>query len=264
MLGNTERFNGFAQDYHIFRPKPPTVLKSVLLVLAQTPRPKLIVDLGSGTGHSTRYWADVADTVIGIEPNADMRAHALSDTIEYNVHFHEGTSSQTGLLDTSADIVTCSQSLHWMDPTATFTEVARILRPGGVFAVYDYDLPPTTGEWQADRAYKECMQTIAVMDEKISAIKQVHRWSKHEHLRRMAESKLFRFTKEIVVHHTEDGNGDRLVGLLFSSGGVRNLLKSGYTEHDLGIDRFKEQCSLFLGSKIRTWLWSSRVRIGII
>ena len=29
-----------------------------------------------------------------------------------------------------------------MEPEPTFAEVARILRPGGVFAAYDYDWPP--------------------------------------------------------------------------------------------------------------------------
>jgi len=46
----------------------------------------------------------------------------------------------TDLPDGCADIVTCSQSLHWMVPESTFAEVARILRPGGVFATYDYDV----------------------------------------------------------------------------------------------------------------------------
>ncbi len=43
----------------------------------------------------------------------------------------------------TAGIVTCAQSFHWMEPESTFIEVARILRPGGVFAAYDYDRPPT-------------------------------------------------------------------------------------------------------------------------
>jgi SAM-dependent methyltransferase len=41
-------------------------------------------------------------------------------------------------------LVTCSQSLHWMEPEPTFAEVARILRRGGVFAAYDYDWPTSS------------------------------------------------------------------------------------------------------------------------
>ena len=34
------------------------------------------------------------------------------------------------------------QALHWMEPAPTFGEVARLLRPGGVFAALDCDWPP--------------------------------------------------------------------------------------------------------------------------
>jgi SAM-dependent methyltransferase len=63
-------------------------------------------------------------------------------------------SAQTGLPASSADIVTCSQSLHWMEPEPTFAEVARILRSGGLFVAYDYDWPPTV-LWEVEQAYHD-------------------------------------------------------------------------------------------------------------
>src|SRR4051794_19046780 len=66
----------------------------------------------------------------------------------------EGVAHQTGLPDGCADIVTAAQSLHWMEPTATLAEIARILRPGGLFAAYDYDWPPTL-HWELDRLAQE-------------------------------------------------------------------------------------------------------------
>jgi len=221
------------------------------------------VDLGSGTGLSTRYWADTAEQVTGIEPNEDMRRRASTITTEANVEYRKGTSSETGLPDQAADIVTCAQSLHWMEPASTFAEVARILRPGGVFAAYDFDWPPTTGVWRADQAYHECMQGISELDEKMSREKRVRKWDKEEHLRRMAESKRFRYTKEVVVHHTEDGDAERFIGLLLSQGGVRTLLKAGRSEEALGITAFRNACYDLLGSGKRTWYWSARVRIGV-
>ena len=145
MSGNVERFSGFAQDYHSVRPKPPTILKTILMELAQTDCPKLVVDIGSGTGLSTRYWSDSAEWIIGIEPNDDMRSQASAITVQNNVEFRNGLASRTGLPSDAADIATCSQALHWMEPSTTFIEVARILRIGGVFAAYDYEWPPTTG-----------------------------------------------------------------------------------------------------------------------
>ncbi|MGH7866895.1 MAG: class I SAM-dependent methyltransferase, partial [Candidatus Dormibacteraceae bacterium] len=63
----------------------------------------------------------------------------------------------TGLPEACADVVTCVQAFHWMDPEIVLPEVARILRPGGVFAAVDYDATavrfvppkPRRGGWRA-------------------------------------------------------------------------------------------------------------------
>ncbi|MDX6489501.1 MAG: hypothetical protein QOK13_2116, partial [Gaiellaceae bacterium] len=121
---------GFASHYDRYRPKPPAALFETLLQLARTERPALVVDLGAGTGLSTRPWASRAERVVGVEPNGSMRDAAEGLTPERNVEFVLGFSHETGLADACADIVTASQSLHWMEPAPTFREVGRILQPG--------------------------------------------------------------------------------------------------------------------------------------
>jgi len=262
--GNVERFSGFADLYDKYRPEPPAVLAPLLLQLARTTYPERVVDLGCGTGLSTRYWADRAGEVIGIEPAPDMRRRAEAATSAPNVFYREGFSHQTGLPDHCACIVTCSQSLHWMEPQATFQEAARILVPGGVFAAYDCDWPPTTSAWEVEAAYRACMQRVDEIEKTIKTDTPVRRWEKKDHLARMQTSGCFRYTKEIVVHHVDAGNAERLVGLVFTQGGVMTLLKRGLTEEQLGIDRFRAQAEQALGSEYRTWYWSSRLRVGIV
>ena len=94
--GNIERFSGFADLYDRYRPAPPTILAEILTRLAGGTFPHCVVDLGSGTGLSTRYWADKARQVIGIEPTADMRRQAEAQTTASNVSYREGFSHQTG------------------------------------------------------------------------------------------------------------------------------------------------------------------------
>lgn len=261
---NVERFSGFAALYDQYRPAPPAVLAAILTRLAQTDIPQRVVDLGSGTGLSTRYWADKAHEVIGIEPSLDMRRQAESQTTARNVLYRDGFSHHTGLPDCCAEIVTCSQSLHWMEPQATFEEAARILRPGGVFAAYDYDWPPTTGSWEAGLAYEECLRGIWANEKVLEVAAPLQQWEKEGHVARMQASNCFRYVKEIVLHHIEQGNAERFVGILLSQGGVRSLLKRGLTEEDLGIDRFREIANRMLGAEDRPWIWSSRVRFGIV
>ena len=63
-----QRFSGFADIYNQFRPSPPDELSNLLTQFAGMEAPELAVDLGCGTGLSTRYWAGRARRVIGIEP----------------------------------------------------------------------------------------------------------------------------------------------------------------------------------------------------
>jgi ubiquinone/menaquinone biosynthesis C-methylase UbiE len=261
---NIERFTGFAGDYDSYRPAPPAVLADLLCGLANTPHPALVVDLGSGTGLSTRYWSRRAEQVIGVEPTQDMRRQAETQTRSANVSYREGFSHSTGLPDACAQIVTCSQALHWMEPRGTFVEARRILAPGGVFAALDYDWPPTTSSWQADAAYEACMLKVDRIERQQPISTPLQRWRKTEHLDRMLSSGCFRYAKEIVLHHTESGNAPRLIGLLLSQGNVMTLLKSGLSEADLGIDTFRQQVQQALGDTPADWYFSSRLRFGIV
>lgn len=262
--GNIERFSGFADLYDQYRPAPPAILGELLTQLAQAPFPQLVVDLGCGTGLSTRYWADKAQMVIGIDPTDDMRRQAEAATTAKNISYRQGFSHQTALPAACVQIVTCSQALHWMEPQATFAEAKRILAPGGVFAAYDYDWPPTTGHWEAEAAYALCSAKAQQLEKERQVSATVKNWEKSQHLARMQASGCFRYTKEIVVHQLDRGNAERLVGLLLSQGGVMTLLKNGASEADLGIDVFRDTVQQILGSAPQTWYWSSRVRIGIV
>lgn len=258
---NVARFSGFADCYDSFRPIPPSVLLDILTQLAQVQRPRLVVDLGSGTGISTRMWTGWAERIIGVEPNADMRRQAEQRAIE-SITYREGVSTHTGLPDGCADIVTCCQALHWMEPEPTFAEVARILRPGGVFAACDTDWPPTT-LWGADAAYSTLEERADRLEEKLGFYEDVRKWSKDEHLSRMSTSGQFRYTKEVVVHGVEAGNAERLIGLALSQGGVQSLLKRGVSEDEIGLTEFRAAAHRILGDEPMRWYFSFRVRIGV-
>ncbi len=261
---NVERFSGYADHYDRFRPQPPPVLLDILTQLAQASRPKLVVDLGCGTGLSTRFWVERAEHVIGVEPSADMRRRAVQETRADHVEYQDGLSHATGLPDQCADIVTCSQSLHWMEPQGTFVEAARILRRGGVFAAYDCDWPPTLPHWRAEAAYTAFIERIHAIERDHNLSDGLRRWGKAEHLARLAASGSFVFTKELLVHHEEPGSAARLIGLALSQGGVMTVLKHGFDESATGIDTFKTEVTRLLGEAPQPWYWSYRVRVGMV
>ncbi len=263
LRGNAARFTGFADVYDQFRPHPPPALRELLLQLAGTAQAGLVVDLGSGTGLSTRFWAGAATEVIGIEPSADMRNEAVRRTTEANVCYRAGYAHATGLASEAADIVTCSQSLHWTEPQATFREGARILRAGGVFAAYDCDWPPTTPNWEADAAFLLLLARVQQLERDHGTATRVQRWPKHQHLDRMQASGCFRFSREVLLHHVEMGNAERLVGIACSQAGLMGLLTHGLTESEIGLDALRAVARRTLGDELKPWYFSYRVRVGI-
>jgi hypothetical protein len=86
---------------------------------------------------------------------------------------------------------------------------------------------------------------------------------KGEHLTRMAASGCFRHIKEIVVHHTEPGNAERLVGLASSQGGLARLVKQDMSEGAIRVDEFLAAAHSALGGESLMWCFSHRVWVGI-
>lgn len=257
-----ERFTGFGSHYDKMRPSAPTALANLLCPIARCTQPDIVVDLGCGTGLSTRYWASHARSVIGVDPTDSMReqAEAIGGA---NISYRKGYSHSTGLSDQCADIVTCAQSLHWMEPPSTFTESTRILRKGGVFAAYDYDWPPSTSSWEVDLVYAQCTALARNLEREHGITERLPQWDKPGHLARMQESGCFRYVRESLLHHRDKGGADRIVGVFLSQGYVRSLLKLGLSEKDLQIDRLRNTAAKAFGSSTPQWFWSVRVRIGV-
>ncbi|WP_243310774.1 class I SAM-dependent methyltransferase [Fundidesulfovibrio agrisoli] len=262
---NADRFLGLGQVYDAHRPAMPVAVADLLCRYTRVKRPALVADLGSGTGLSSRVWIGRADRIVGIEPNPDMRrqaAAALPDLpCDSEVEFREGHSWATGLEDGSVDIVTCSQSLHWMEPEPTFAEAARILRPGGVFASVDYDQPPSF-DWEVEAAYQEMTRRVKDFESRPEYSRAV-RWAKSGHLERIAQSGRFRFTREVVLHGMERGGAARVEGLARSLGGVSTLLAAGLSEEALGLAELIDTAKRVLGANVIPWLVGYRIRLGI-
>ncbi|MDQ2714527.1 MAG: class I SAM-dependent methyltransferase [Chloroflexota bacterium] len=263
MTETSDVWTGKASSYDRVRPTPPPALLDLLTQVIHLPRPTLMVDMGSGTGLSTAIWGERAERVIGIEPNADMRKEAIhkieNDPYAAHIEYREGVAHQTGLPDECADIVTAAQSFHWMEPTATLAEIARILRPGGIFAAYDYDWPPTL-HWELDRLAQEVASRLVALVRERGLPHTLKLWSKDRHLERMRESAHFRFTNEVLLHHIEQGDAARFLEMMRSSAFSEQFQ---FTEQETGFDRLSSAAFQSLGSEPIPWYVSYRVRIGV-
>jgi SAM-dependent methyltransferase len=251
---------GFADVYDRFRPSPPREVLDVLTTVAGVRRPSLVVDLGCGTGLATRAWADRADEVVGVEPNPRMIDRARTVTEEPSVRYVEAYGAETGLPDSRADLVTSFQSFHWMEPQPVLAEAARILRPGGVFAACDYDVPPFT-EPEVDAAFADFMRTRFEQRERLSVPAGAATWPKERHLDQIRSSGRFRYSRELVTSGRRDTDAERTIGLAESISGPPELS----AEHSVAeaLERLRETANRVLGDRTWTQLLCYRLRIGI-
>jgi SAM-dependent methyltransferase len=136
-LRSTERFSDRVADYVRYRPDYPAALLA-WLHCAQGVTPEWrVADVGAGTGISSKMFLDAGHSVIAVEPNAAMRSAAL-EWLGSNRKFKavDGRADATTLAADSVDLVSVAQAFHWFDPDATRREFHRILRPGGLAAIY--------------------------------------------------------------------------------------------------------------------------------
>ena len=85
---NRSRFNGISELYHAVRPHFPQ--EALRLLKYYTGKSvQCTIDLGCGTGLSTRALLELSETVIGIDPNADMLARARSYRLLSSVSLDE-------------------------------------------------------------------------------------------------------------------------------------------------------------------------------
>ena len=135
-MDNTGKFTGKGAVYAAARPRYAEGLLEYLASKERLEPGALVADVGSGTGIFSEQLLDAGLRVIGVEPNADMRAqaeHALCGRKGYRSVC--GTADAMGLPDDSVDCVTAAQAFHWFDAEAFKRECRRVLKPGGFVAI---------------------------------------------------------------------------------------------------------------------------------
>lgn len=130
-----------ASIYHKYRFTPPHKLKDIIIqylgIKKGTPH-VLAVDVGCGTGQSSRLLAPYFTHVVGIDISECQLEEARGVPGYPNVTYSKGTAEELPFPDASVDLLTAASAAHWFDQSKFLAEAQRVLKPGGCIALLGF------------------------------------------------------------------------------------------------------------------------------
>jgi SAM-dependent methyltransferase len=122
-------FASVAEDYERSRPGYPR--EAVEWALG--PAPRLVADIGAGTGKLTRQLTELGHTAVAVDPLPEM-LHFYAHTSHANLAAI-AAAENLPFRASSLDALVAAQAYHWFDETRVPDEFARVLKPDGTLAL---------------------------------------------------------------------------------------------------------------------------------
>ena len=137
--GFKDLFSKQSTDYAKFRPLYPAELYDYLAGLVA--ERKLAWDCGTGNGQAAVELASRFERVLATDPSQkQIQSAEPRANIVYSVASAESSGLPSASAGQGVDLVTVAQALHWFKHDEFSREVKRVVRPGGVLAVWSYGL----------------------------------------------------------------------------------------------------------------------------
>lgn len=129
-------FSARLNSYIKYRPGYPRDVIDTLINECGLNSDWRVADIGSGTGLLSRLFLDLGCTVVGVEPNQEMRQageQILAGCLGFTSM--SGSAEATGIADRSIDLISAGMAFHWFDAAHAKAEFRRILIPNGWVAL---------------------------------------------------------------------------------------------------------------------------------
>jgi len=130
-----DHFSACAAQYADFRPHYPQALYQWLAATA--PARSRAWDCACGSGQASADLASYFDEVIATDLSAAQLRQAKPDP---RISYRVAVAEDSGLPAAHFDLVSVAQALHWFDCERFYAEARRVLRPGGLLAVWSYGI----------------------------------------------------------------------------------------------------------------------------
>ncbi|MDX1455691.1 MAG: class I SAM-dependent methyltransferase [Gammaproteobacteria bacterium] len=128
-----DHFSAHAADYASARPTYPPRLFEWLA--EQCEERQLAWDVATGNGQAAMSLAEHFEKVLASDGSAAQLEAAQRHP---SINYQQAVAGDPWLPGDCVDLVTVAQAVHWFDQERFFADAMRVLKPGGVLAVWGY------------------------------------------------------------------------------------------------------------------------------
>jgi len=131
-----DNFSIQADVYATYRPDYPA--KLFRFILSKIPVKENAWDSATGNGQTAKDLAPHFKKIFATDISQKQIDNAVKAP---NIFYSVQPAEQTNFADSSFDLITVSQALHWLQFDCFYAEVKRVAKPGGWLAAWMYSLP---------------------------------------------------------------------------------------------------------------------------
>lgn len=123
--------------YHAIRPDYPDWVFATLVERCGLSNGTAVLEIGAGSGKATRRLLDLgARPLVAVEPDSRSAAFLREARPDAELQLVIAPFEQVALDEAAFDLGVCATAFHWLDEPAALMKIARLLRPGGWWAVW--------------------------------------------------------------------------------------------------------------------------------
>jgi len=135
-------FDEIVLGYERMRPEYPAALFEDVIEYTGPGQGKKALEIGAGTGKATGPFLDAGYHVTAVEPGENMTAFLLEKYRGKNLKIITSAFEDAPLEDNSYDLIYAASAFHWVDASIGCPKAYRLLKPGGVFGLFRYNVNP--------------------------------------------------------------------------------------------------------------------------
>ena len=131
-------FDDNTEKYDRYRPTYPIALYQEIEKYATIDQNSKILEIGYGTGQATNYFIDKGNDVTGIDIGLKLFEYTKQKYMnKANLSLISGSFETHPFESGYYDLIFSATAFHWIDPIIGYQKVLDLLKPNGVFAIFN-------------------------------------------------------------------------------------------------------------------------------